>query len=130
MKKTLSRQHQNLIRRYLIWAYKSTRESFERIERKTTQLTVDEFILAYFTKNKMDVPADFRAYIAQKRKDELKLKFSANKKKLNPEYLYLKNRLSAIEAAVKYFLGDKELKRLHRDFELEFTRRIWEARDH
>jgi hypothetical protein len=121
----------NLVRRYLLWAYKSTRESFERIERKSTQLLVDEYILGYLSKNKCEIPAEFKSYIAQKRQEELELKFSdADKKKLHPEYVYLKDRLAAIEAAIKYFLGAKELKRTAQLFEEEFTRRILEARDH
>ena len=131
MKKQLTLGQKNLVRRYLIWAYKSTKESFERIERKTTQLIVDEFILDHLSKNKLDVPGAFKAYIAQKHKEELKLKFTgADKKKLHPEYLYLKNRLAAIEVAIKYFLGNKELGRIAGLYEEEFTRRILEARDH
>ena len=123
--------HKNLIRRYLLWAYKSTREAFERIERKTTQLIVDEFILDHLSRGKHRVPPSFRAYIADKRKDELKLKFAgADRKKLHPEYVYLRDRLAAIEAAVKYFLGAGEIKRMDRLYEAEFTRRILEARDH
>ena len=120
-----------LIRRYLLWAYKSTKESFERIERKTTQLIVDEYILDHLSKKKAAIPAEFKTYIANKRKDELKLKFAdAGRKKLNPEYVYLKNRLAAIEAAIRHFLGDKELKRIEKLFEEEFTRRILESREH
>lgn len=128
---SLSLEHKNLIRRYLLWAYKSTKESFERIERKTTQLVVDEFILAYLSKNRLEVPGSFKTYIAEKQRDELKLKFAdADKKKLNPQYVQLRDRLGAIEAAVKYFLGNKELKRMQGFFEAEFTRRILESRDH
>ena len=124
-------EHKNLIRRYLLWAYKSTKEEYERIERKTTQLMVDEFILGHLSKNKSDIPEEFKSYIAGKRRDELKLKFAdAKGKKLHPQYLYLKNRLSAIEAAIKYFLGNKELKQMDKLFEEEFTRRILEAREH
>jgi len=127
----LTSGHKSLVRRYLLWAYKTTREDFERIERKTTQLAVDEYILEYLSKGKMEIPPEFKAYIADKRKDELKLKFAdANKNKLHPQYIYLKNRLAAIEAAIKYFLGIHEMKRLRRLFEEEFTRRILEARDH
>jgi len=130
-KKSLTSAHKDLIRRYLLWAYKSTRESFERIERKTTQLMVDEYILGHFSKNKLDVPQEFKTYIADKRKDELKLKFAdAGGKQLHPQYIYLKDRLAAIEAAIKYFLGSRELKRMSGLFEEEFTRRILEARDH
>ena len=124
----LTLDHKNLVRRYLLWAYKSTKESFERIERKTTQLMVDEYILEYFSKHGFDVPEDFKVYIADKRGDELKLKFK--EKQPHPEYIYLKNRLAAIEGAIKYFLGTKELTRMQALYEQEFTRRILEARDH
>jgi hypothetical protein len=123
--------HQNLIRRYLLWAYKSTKESFERVERKTTLLIVDEFILDYFSRNNYQVPRGFKTYIADKRKEQLKLKYAATgRKKLHPEYVYLRNRLAAIEAAIRYFLGGNELKRIAGLYEAEFTRRILEARDH
>ena len=127
----LARDHKNLVRRYLLWAYKSTKETFERIERKTTQLIVDEYIFDHFSKNKLDIPQVFKSYISDKRKEELKLKFAdPKKKKLHPEYVYLKNRLEAIEAAIKYFLGSKELVRLQALYEKEFTRRILETREH
>ena len=127
----LSLEHKNLIRRYLLWAYKSTKEAYERIERKTTQLQVDEFILDHLTRNKSGIPSTFKAYVADKRRDELKLKYvDGSRKALHPQYLYLKNRLLAIEAAIRYFLGDKELKRIAKLFEEEFTRRILESRDH
>jgi hypothetical protein len=127
----LSRDHKNLIRRYLIWAYKSTKEGFERIERKTTQLTVDEFILDHLRKNRAQVPPSFKAYIEEKRRDELKLKYAdAGKKKYHPQYMELKDRLGAVEASIKYFLGDQEMKRIAELYEKEFTRRILEAREH
>jgi hypothetical protein len=130
-KQSLSQDHKNLVRRYLLWAYKSTKESFERIERKTTQLVVDEFIRDHLVKNKCAIPAEFSSYIAVKRQDELKLKFvDGDAKKLNPDYVYLKDRLAAIEAAIIYFLGTAELKRMQGLFEEEFTRRILESRDH
>jgi len=129
VKLTLSQK--NLIRRYLLWAYKSTKESFERVERKTTQLIVDEYVLGYFSKNKFKVPQSFRTYIEEKQKDELKLKYAdVHKKSLHPEYVYLKNRLEAITAAIKYFLGGQELKNMQDLYEKEFTRRIVESREH
>jgi len=130
-KAQISQSHKSLIRRYLLWAYKTTKEEFERIERKTTQLIVDEYILGHFTKNKCEIPEEFKAYISGKRNDEIKLKFAdAKKKEMHPNYIYLKNRLTAIEAAIEYFLGSKELKIMSQGFEEEFTRRIWEAREH
>ncbi|MBF0489222.1 MAG: hypothetical protein HQL15_01210 [Candidatus Omnitrophica bacterium] len=137
----LSALHKDLIRRYLLWAYKTTRESFERIERKTTQLMVDERLLK--TVNKLAKPKgallkdyqqqveEFEVYIAHKRRDEIKQKFSDDKGViLHPQYLYLKNRLTAIEEAIEYFLGSKELKKMEGLFEQEFVGRILQAREH
>lgn len=94
-------------------------------------MVVDDYILKYLEENKHEVPQAFKTYIADKRRDELKLKFAdKSAKKLHPEYVYLKNRLAAIKAAVKYFLGAKELKRIEKLFEAEYTRRILEAREH
>lgn len=128
--------HKNLIRRYLIWAYKTTKESFERIERKTTQLVVDEHILKTLTKNQKSTKEyeghieEFKKYIANKKQDELKQKFAGNGQSLNPNYLYLSHRLKAIEEAIKHFLGTKELKKIEALYEEEFVNRIMQAREH
>jgi len=131
-KKTpLSRAHKALVRRYLLWAYKTTKESFERIERKTTQLIVDEYILGRFKGRQDAFVEEFKAYIKAKRADELKLKFSdAQGRILHPQYVYLKDRLEAIEAAIRHFLGAKELRAIEALYEKEFTLRILQARDH
>ena len=126
MTKKLSQQHKDLIRRYLLWAYKTTKESFERIERKTTQLTVDEYILKHIRAAGGSAPhliKEYEAYINTKKADEFKLK-------KDPQYVYLKNRLKAIEATIKYFLGAKELKTMRSMYEQEFTARILQAREH
>jgi len=124
-KTSFSQTHKALVRRYLLWAYKTTKESFERIERKTTQLMVDEYIA------KRASSEEFKAYIKAKRADELKLKFSdAQGKILHPQYVYLKNRLAAIEAAIRHFLGPHQLRIIQALYEKEMTRRILEARDH
>ena len=133
--------HKNLIRRYLIWAYKTTKESFERIERKTTQLMVDDHILK--TLHKIAKPQgrtqkdyeglleEYKSYIANKKQDELKQKFVDDKgDQMHPQYLYLKNRMSAVEAAIKYFLGPAELKKIESLFEQEFVGRILQAKEH
>lgn len=130
--------HKNLTRRYLIWAYKTTRESFERIERKTTQLRVDEHILKTLgrgsealNKDYQKYINDFKRYIHNKRKDELTQKFfDGTKKSFHPEYLYYKNRLSAIEDAIKHFLGKQELKKIEKLYEEEFIKRILQAKEH
>jgi hypothetical protein len=138
----MTQAHKDLIRRYLLWFYKTTRESFERIERKTTQLMVDEYVLQRIKISGHKVPAhtkktyeglvkEFEAYIKTKQGDELKLKFSDGKgKSLHPQYMYLKNRLLAVEEAVRHFLGEKELRAMRSLYEKEFTCRILQARDH
>lgn len=141
-KVSLKQVHKDLIRRYLIWSFKATKESFERIERKTTQLRVDEFVLEHIktkgqgglVSNRMkydDLVKEFEAYIKAKRVDELKLKFSDGKKKsLHPQYVYLKNRLQAVEAAIRHFLGEKGLREIRTLYEKEFSTRILQAREH
>ena len=135
------KEPKSLTRRYLLWLYKTTKESFERIERKTTQLRVDEYILKHI-QEKGDVPAqgkkeydhfvsELKSYIKTKKTDELKLKFSnSNEKAFHPQYLYLKNKLAAVEAAIIHFLGDKELRAMQALYEKEFTDRILQAREH
>ncbi len=130
--------HKNLTRRYLIWAYKTTRESFERIERKTTQLKVDEYLLKILKqlpkvadKSYQKYIEEFQKYILNKRKDELIQKFAdAKKQSFHSEYLYYKNRLSAIERAIKHFLGKQDLKRIEELYEDEFIKRILQAKEH
>ena len=124
-----SQEHQALIARYLTWGYKSTKESFDRLERKATQTLADEFIWEHLNKKPTKAlkdPAyktlvdDFRDYV--------------DKKQVQPidqaQHHYLRDRLEAIEAAIKNFLGEQALKDMRRNYEKEFTRRIWESREH
>lgn len=137
----ISDSHKDLIHRYLLWAYKTTRESYERIERKTTQLMVDGHILKILhrkPKTEVAVQKDYRKfveefeqYIAGKKEDEIKQKFTDGRKKaFHPQYIYLKRRLLAIEDAIKYFLGPKALKTIKELYEKEFINRILQAREH
>ncbi len=137
----ISASHKDLIRRYLLWAYKTTKESFERIERKTTQLMVDEYILKALKQNTRCEAAvqkdyqkfieEFEQYIARKKEDEVKQKFAdGSRKVLHPQYIYLERRLLVIEGAIKYFLGPDTLKTMKELYEKEFTNRILQAREH
>lgn len=131
-----------LIRRYLVWCYKTTKEELDRIDRKFTQLAVDDYLLKKL--GSFSVPLtgsdrqqydqlleSFKEYIRSKEKDALSLKFSGPDKKIaHPEYLYLKNRLAAIESAIGFFLGKKDLRLINAQYESEMTKRIWEAREH
>jgi hypothetical protein len=122
--------HRDLIRRYLIWAYKSTKESFDRLERKTTQLMADEYILSRLAKSPRRQPdiepqysklvGEFKEYIARKKSQPIDA----------AQHAYLRDRLNAVEVAIKDFLGAKELHQIHAAYEAEFTRRIWESKDH
>ncbi len=138
----LNSKQKALVRRYLIWGYKSTRESFERIERKTTQILVDEFVLGKTlaqqtqltpqgVKDYAKLIEDFVQYVDTKRQDEVKLKYAdLLKAAYHPQYVYLQNRLAAIEEAIVHFLGRRALKQIEVLFEEEFTRRILESKDH
>ena len=120
----------NLIRRYLIWCYKTTKENLDRIDRKTTQLMVDNRILEdlkqsqkkFHSKNAQYGKSvkGFEQYIRDKQKSEHP---SA------PEHLYLANRFKAVEHSIIYFLGQKELKIIQSLYEQEMIRRILEARE-
>ncbi len=132
---TLSQK--NLIRRYLIWCYKTTKEELDRIDRYFTQSLVDGRLLELLSKNKQKNAAyqkkiaDFKVYMDVKEKNALEKKYLDLKNKtLQPQYCYLQNRLNAIEQVIVEFLGKKELKLIQALYENEMTRRILEAREH
>lgn len=136
--KNIKLQEKALVRRYLIWCYKTTKESLDRIDRKFTQAVVDRNILARLEGMKSasrgdydKLIEDFKLYIVNKEKEGLQQKYIDGKKKvLNPQYLYLHNRLMAIEAAIRHFLGSRELEQIVSLYEQEMTRRILESREH
>lgn len=137
----LSSEERTLIRRYLVWCYKTTKEQLDKIDRKTTQLTVDHFVLKELVKNQrikntnlseLDKKiGDFKKYIQDKKAKENESKYTdSDKRFFQPEYLYLKSRLNAIETAIRHFLGQKALVEIKGLYEKEMTKRILEARDH
>ena len=131
-----------LVRRYLVWCYKTTKEELDRIDRKFTQVLVDRHIEGKLKKSPAQLTpdnkahyeklsADFSQYIRTKEEEGAQLKFSDTKKKSpTANYLYLKNRLSALEDAIAHFLGKKDLRAIKASYEEEMTGRIWEAREH
>lgn len=136
--KKLKAHDRALIRRYLVWCYKTTRESLERIDRKFTQAAVDRYVLARLKGMKSPsrgdydkIVEDFRLYIVNKEKEGLQQKFTDGKNSvLNHQYLYLSNRLTAVEAAIRHFLGSRELVQIAHLYEQEMTKRILESREH
>lgn len=138
VRRKLPDSEKTLIRRYLVWCYKTTREDLDRIDRKFTQLTVDDFILTNL--EKISGPEGqvlnksiegFKVYIDKKKESALAEKFSdPHRKQLQPQYLYLCKRLSAVESAVRFFLGPQELGKIRTLYESEMTTRILQAREH
>lgn len=141
-RKTITSQEKNLYRRYLIWCYKTTKEEIERIDRKFTQLQVDDRLLQFLLKKKEPFPSElamhytneiekFRRYIKDKETNAQAQKFiDKDRKVLQPHYAYLKNRLDAVEKTILNLFGKKDLAAIRDGYEAEMTRRIWEAREH
>jgi hypothetical protein len=136
----MNKNEKNLVRRYLIWCYKTTKEDLDRIDRYFTQFEVDRQLLKTLQsmkgwKNVADpeqyknLVDQFETYLHEKKSKAQAKKFYSPPK-LSAEYLYLRNRFEAIEKAVVHFLGKKELVKIERLYEEEMTRRILEAREH
>jgi len=131
-----------LIRRYLIWCYKTTKEELDRIERYYTQIQVDHFVLSdlrkteEFNSSKGSVPfreivGEFEKYIEDKKRNVDQKKFTDDQQRdLSPDYIYLKCRFSALKKAIKHFLGARELNNICSLYEQEMTGRILQAREH
>ena len=132
-----TQKEKDLLRRYLIWCYKTTKESLDRVDRYFTQLHVDRFIWKELKKVRPSTPAyldlvkNFEKYMQDKEKNVYPKKFlDASKATLEPQYQYLRARLSAVEKATGHFLGKSELSKMRVLYEDEMTRRILEAREH
>lgn len=128
----------NLEERYLIWLYKTTKEAFDKYERKFTQMEIDEFILKEIEKELKDtyMPSekkalekyvnDFRDYIAKKENACLKLKYKG--KRTNPEFIFLDVKLEAIEKAIARELGKEALQEIKESYQQQMVKRIWEEK--
>jgi hypothetical protein len=117
----------NLKKRYLVWFYKTTKEALDKVERKFTQVEVDKFILAEL--KKLDKRGqvkkfidEFKAYVHNKEKEGLALKFADQGTK--PEYVFLELKLHAIEKAIVRELGRPALEEIRSLYEKEMTERI------
>ena len=140
--KKMTTREKELTRRYLIWCYKTTKESLDRIDRYFTQLQVDKVILRELTKSKEykspkknfnynKLVADFILYMERKESNVTSRKYvDPAKKEILPNYLYLQNRFKAIEKSIVQFLGKAELTKINKIYEEEMTKRIFAAREH
>jgi len=123
----------NLKKRYLIWLYKTTKEDWDKVERKFTQLDIDRAILDELNKLDSDKRTKsfieaFANYIRNKEKKGLDLKYEGNK--LKPEYHFLGLKLKAIEKVIAEELGKKALREIKSLYEKEMTERILKSREH
>lgn len=130
------RDVKNLKKRYLIWLYMTTKEAFDRYERKFTQLDIDKFILfaiereiggSYLPGVKKGLEKyinAFRDYIAEKEKSCIKLKYKG--KRVDPEFLFLDAKLKAISKAIVNEMDIKALNMIKSLYEQEMIRRIVE----
>ncbi len=128
-----NRDLKNLEKRYLIWLYKTSKEAFDRVERKFTQLTIDRVILKELKKDKSSRRiakqiAEFSAYIEKKEKEGLSLKYEG--KELKGEYLFLERQLKAVEKAVVEVFGKDTLDEIKSLYEKEMTERILKSTEH
>lgn len=130
----------NLRKRYLIWLYKSTKEAFDKFERKFTQIDIDKDLLlemenelmgAFLPHEKTALEKfvnEYRDYIAAKEKACLELKYQG--KKTNPEFIFLDMKLNAIEKLIAQELGRRGLEKIKLLYEREMTQRILRSTEH
>lgn len=130
----------NLKKRYFIWLYKTTKEEFDKFERKFTQTDIDKDLLgemenvlmgSYLPHEKAALEKlvnNFREYIAAKEKSCLELKYQG--KKTNPEFIFLDVKLNAIEKIIAKELGRRALEEIKRLYEKEMARRILRGSEH
>jgi len=128
------RDEKDLKTRYLTWFYKTTKEEFDKYERKFTQLEIDKFILremerelkgSYLPHEKKALEKfvnDYRDYIIEKEKACLKLKYKG--KKIDPHFIFLDVKLESIEKAIAKELGKAGLKQIKQSYQEEMIRRI------
>ncbi len=130
----------HLKRRYLIWLYKTTKEAFDKYERKFTQVDIDRDLLieientlmgSYLPHEKAQLEKlvnEFQDYIATKEKTCADLKSQGQRK--NAEFIFLDVKLEAIEKLIAKELGRRELNRIKAMYEKEMTQRILRSTEH
>ncbi|MDD5129293.1 MAG: hypothetical protein PHO40_06565 [Candidatus Omnitrophica bacterium] len=130
----------NLRKRYLVWLYKTTKEAFDKYERKFTQTDIDKDILAevenellgaYLPQEKEYLDKllkQYREYISAKEKACLELKYKGQK--TNPEFLFLDIKLNAVEKIIAKELGRRGLEKIKALYEQEMTERILRSTEH
>jgi len=121
-----------LKRRYLVWFYKTTKEALDKVERKFTQAEIDRAILKELRKNSNSalkkLTDEFEAYIVNKEKSGVELKYDGSK--LKNEYEFICFKLDAIKKIIVKTLGSPALKEIKSLYEKEMTERILKSTEH
>ena len=135
-----SQDVKNLKKRYFIWLYKTTKEAFDKYERKFTQVEIDKDILlementlmgAYLPHEKIELEKmvnSFQEYISAKEKTCLELKYQGLR--TNPEFIFLDVKLNVLEKLITKELGKKSLEEIKALYEKEMTSRILRGAEH
>ena len=130
----------NLKKRYFIWLYKIAKETFDKFERKFTQIDIDQDILAamenellgtYLPHEKDAIQKridDFQRYIESKEKACSDLR--DQDKKINPDFIFSEIKLDAIEKVIVKELGKKGLEEIKSLYEKEMIERILKSTEH
>ena len=135
-----SQDIKNLKKRYFIWLYKTTKEAFDKYERKFTQVEIDKDVLqementlmgSYLPHEKAQLEKmvnDFQEYVSDKEKACLELKYQGLR--TNPEFIFLDVKLNVIEKLITKELGRKALEEIKGLYEKEMTQRILKGAEH
>jgi len=130
----------NLKKRYFIWLYKIAKETFDKYERKFTQIDIDNDILVEmenqllgsYLPHEKDALAqrinDFKKYIDTKEKACSELR--NGHKKINPDFIFSEIKLNAIEKIIQKELGKRGLEEIRSLYEKEMTQRILKSTEH
>lgn len=135
-----SQDVKNLKKRYFIWLYRTTKEAFDKFERKFTQTEIDKDILleientlmgSYLPHEKTELEKlvnNFQEYISAKEKACLELKYQGLR--TNPEFIFLDVKLSAIERLIVKEFGRRGLEEIKSLYEKEMIQRILRSAEH
>jgi len=117
----------SLVKRYLFWLYKTTKDETDKIDRKFTQLDIDrrlqkilniEVSLLNGSLRESIAPFlnDWKEYIFQKESDAQKLKFN-EAGQLDAKYVFLHLKLKAIRHSIELLFGRRGFRQFRKLYE-------------
>lgn len=126
----------SLLKRYLLWLYKTTKDECDKIDRKFTQLDIDRNIERILEKsvNACDPVlkqalllqlGEWKSYIVGKEADAQRLKFDSSGQ-LDPHYAFLCLKKEAVERLIVTHFGQKGLCEIRDLYEESSMRKILE----